>query len=57
MAFSICRVAPDGTIWAGYFDEGVVGNFGWGGPGPTRLGADGIGAWSSELKKVWELDL
>jgi hypothetical protein len=26
------QVAADGTIWAGYFDEGVFGNFGWGGP-------------------------
>jgi hypothetical protein len=50
------QVAPDGTIWAGYFDEGIFGNFGWGGPGPTPLGAGGIAAWSPEFEKVWELD-
>lgn len=43
-----------GTIWTGYFDEGVYGNFGWGGPGPTALGAAGIVRWSAELTKVWE---
>jgi hypothetical protein len=50
------QVAPDGTIWAGYFDEGVFGKFGWGRPGPTPLGAGGIAAWSPEFAKVWELD-
>ncbi len=52
------QVGPDGTIWAGYFDEGVFGNFGWGGPGPgpTPLGAGGIAAWSPRFDKIWELD-
>lgn len=50
------QVAGDGTIWAGYFDEGVFGNFGWGGPGPTPLGAGGIAAWSPGFEKTWELD-
>ena len=50
------QVAPDGTIWAGYFDEGVFGNFGWGSPGPAPLGAGGIAAWSPEFDKLWELD-
>lgn len=50
------QVASDGTIWVGYFDEGVFGNFGWGRPGPPPLGAGGIVAWSPELTKVWELD-
>lgn len=51
------QVAEDGTIWAGYFDEGVYGNFGWGGGrGPAPLGAGGIAAWSPEFEKVWELD-
>lgn len=45
------------TIWTGYFDEGVFGNFGWGRPdGPDPLGAAGIVAWSPTLNKVWELD-
>jgi hypothetical protein len=51
------QVAEDGTIWTGFFDEGVFGNFGWGGPeGPDPLGAAGIVAWSSAFQKAWELD-
>ncbi len=50
------QVASDGTIWVGYSDEGVFGNFGWGGPGPTPLGAGGLAAWSPTFEKVWELD-
>lgn len=51
------QVADDGTIWAGYFDEGVFGNYGWGNPGPAPLGAAGIVAWSpTTFEKVWELD-
>lgn len=50
------QVAGDGTIWAGYFDEGVFGNMGWGGPGPAPLGAGGIAAWSPDFDKIWELD-
>jgi hypothetical protein len=50
------QVAGDGTIWAGYFDEGVFGNMGWGGPGPAPLGAGGIAAWSPDFEKTWELD-
>lgn len=50
------QVARDGTIWAGYFDEGVYGNMGWGGPGPEPLGAGGIAAWSPDFEKAWELD-
>jgi hypothetical protein len=50
------QVAGDGTIWAGYFDEGVFGNMGWGRPGPEPLGAGGIAAWSPDFEKTWELD-
>ena len=50
------QVGADGTIWAGYFDEGVFGNYGWGGSGPRPLGAGGIAAWSPDFEKVWELD-
>jgi len=32
-----------GGIWVGYFDEGVAGNLGWGGPGnPEPVGVDGV---------------
>ena len=47
-------VDDGGEIWVGYFDEGVFGNFGWGGPGPEPLGSPGIVRWSAELEKVWE---
>lgn len=51
------QVAEDGTIWVGYSDEGVYGNFGWGGlGGPAPLGAGGIAAWSPDFEKVWELN-
>lgn len=51
------QIAEDGVIWTGYFDEGVFGNYGWGGrDGPTPLGAAGIVAWSATFEKVWELD-
>lgn len=51
------QVAEDGTIWTGYFDEGVFGNLGWGDPGgPAPLGAAGVVAWSSAFEKIWELD-
>jgi hypothetical protein len=33
------RVTRDGTIWASYFDEGVIGNYGWSDPGPPAMGA------------------
>jgi len=39
------RAAPDGTIWASYFDEGVFGNYGWGNPGPDPVGASGLVAF------------
>jgi hypothetical protein len=51
------QITEDGVVWTGYFDEGVFGNYGWGGPhGPTPLGAAGIVAWSPALEKTWELD-
>lgn len=49
-------VGAQDTIWTGYFDEGVFGNYGWGSPGPTPLGVSGIAAWSTYLDKSWELD-
>jgi hypothetical protein len=41
------RVTHDGTIWASYFDEGVFGNYGWGHPGPSPIGAPGLVAFST----------
>ncbi|RRD03636.1 hypothetical protein EII34_13710 [Arachnia propionica] len=48
-------VAADGTVWAGYFDEGIFGNRGWGTGSRARepLGADGVVAWSADLERLW----
>ncbi|MBV9564621.1 MAG: hypothetical protein JOY90_29875 [Bradyrhizobium sp.] len=43
-----------GRIWVSYFDEGVFGNFGWGGPGPTPIGAAGLVCFSETGDKIWE---
>lgn len=45
---------PSGRIWVGYFDEGVFGNFGWGGPGPAPMGSHGLIQFTQELKAAWE---
>ncbi len=45
--------AADGHVWVGYFDEGVYGSFGWGGPGPTPLGAPGLVRFSPDLEPDW----
>ena len=43
------RTTEDGTIWCGYFDEGVLGNLGWGGPhGPVPIGAPGLVAFGPD---------
>lgn len=41
-------------IWVSYFDEGVFGNFGWGGPGPRCVGAAGLVCFSETGEKIWE---
>jgi hypothetical protein len=41
------RVTPAGVIWASYYDEGVLGNYGWGGRGHQPIGASGLAAFSS----------
>ncbi|MBB5839914.1 hypothetical protein [Kribbella italica] len=48
------QVDDDGRIWAGYADEGVLGAFGWNGPGPLPLGAPGVVRWSPTFDKQWE---
>lgn len=40
-----------GTLWTGYFDEGVFGNFGW---GMEPVGASGLVAWSGEGERLYE---
>lgn len=44
-----------GNIWVGYFDEGVYGNFGWGGTGDAApLGATGLVCFNAQGGKLWE---
>lgn len=47
-------IDASGTIWTGYFDEGIFGDLGWGGPGTQPLGAAGIVRWSLDFEKTWE---
>lgn len=49
------KVAEDGTIWVGYFDEGIFGNLGWGmGDGPEPIGHRGLVQFSSAFELLWE---
>jgi hypothetical protein len=50
------RTTADGTIWASYFDEGVFGNYGWGQPGPTPIGAPGLVAFDERGELRWSYD-
>ena len=46
-----------GNVWVGYFDEGVFGNFGWGGPdGPEPIGAPGLVKFSPDGEVRWAHD-
>lgn len=41
-----------GEIWTSYFDEGVIGNYGWHAP----VGAAGLVAWNASGEKVYDYD-
>jgi hypothetical protein len=45
---------PSGQTWVGYFDEGVYGNFGWGGPGPEPIGSHGLVRFDERLVRAWD---
>jgi hypothetical protein len=45
-----------GGIWCGYFDEGIFGNYGWGGPGPEPIGSAGIVRFDDRLEAAWRFD-
>jgi hypothetical protein len=48
------QTTPSGRIIVAYFDEGVYGNNGWGGPGESEpIGAPGVVEFDSELRQVW----
>ncbi|MFC7220663.1 hypothetical protein ACFQLX_21240 [Streptomyces polyrhachis] len=42
-----------GQVWVGYFDEGIFGNYGWGGPGPAGIGSSGLVRFSSDLEPTY----
>jgi hypothetical protein len=43
-----------GEVWAGYFDEGIYGNYGWGrADSEEPVGAYGIVRFSSDLEPDW----
>lgn len=44
---------PSGSAWVGYFDEGVFGNYGWGGPGPEPLGSCGLARFGPDADVAW----
>ena len=50
-----CLVLKDGTIVTSYFDEGVWGNYGWGGETDEShpIGWTGLTAWRSDGRNVW----
>jgi hypothetical protein len=49
------QTTPSGQIWAGYGDEGVFGNYGWGNrDGPEPLGRSGLVRWSPDGDRVYE---
>lgn len=48
------RTTPSGAVWLAYFDEGVYGNLGWGGPGaPEPMGWPGLVRTNRELEIDW----
>ncbi|BCJ46980.1 hypothetical protein GCM10010168_35000 [Actinoplanes ianthinogenes] len=47
---------PSGGAWAGYFDEGVYGNYGWAGPGPSPVGDCGLIRFGPDGALDWRFD-
>ena len=46
--------ASTGEVWAGYFDEGIFGNYGWGRADTDEpIGACGIVQFSDRLEPAW----
>ncbi|MBU2664120.1 hypothetical protein KOI35_11515 [Actinoplanes bogorensis] len=49
---------PSGDAWAGYFDEGVVGNYGWGSaPGPEPIGQCGLIRFGPDGEPDWRFPM
>ena len=47
-----CIVRNDGIIITSYFDEGIIGNYGWEDP----IGSCGVCAWTADGKIIWRCD-
>ncbi|MEW9533132.1 hypothetical protein [Microbispora sp. NPDC049125] len=47
------QTTSSGDIWVSYFDEGVYGNYGWGGPGPEPIGSPGLIRFTPDLGVAW----
>lgn len=43
-----------GHVWAGYSDEGIYGNYGWGRSDSAEpLGSHGLVRWAPDLRSRW----
>lgn len=49
-----CLVDSENNIIISYFDEGIIGNLGWGCGYSEPLGSNGIVKWSKTGTKLWE---
>lgn len=47
-----CIVRNDGLIITSYFDEGVIGNYGWDDP----IGSCGLCAWTADGRSIWRCE-
>ena len=47
-----CIVRGDGIIITSYFDEGVIGNYGWDEP----IGSSGLCAWTTNGEIIWRAE-
>lgn len=47
------RTTAAGDIWVSYSDEGIFGNYGWGGPGPEPVGSRGLARFDLQLERSW----
>ena len=47
-----CIVRDDGLIITSYFDEGVLGNYGWDDP----IGSCGLCAWTTDGRNIWRCE-
>jgi hypothetical protein len=46
------QTTSDGSIWVGYFDEGVFGNYGWNDP----IGSSGIVVFDATGEQTWRFE-